>query len=135
MGLTYKFDKHSRKETAHEDPPKAESRDNGIERYDEPGHIRNICFVLADGEEQFFSYNDLALGKFSPNDSQIELRFPFGNVQIKGSNLKVLFNDLCDQRVKTLSTTIDRYASMDSGEDCIITEILIDAKKLSLNQI
>ena len=123
MSLTYKFN-----DASNGDPDAVRQKpeeDKNIERFESPGGIRNICFVDAKGNEEFFNYAYLVKGKYSPEENTIALTFSSDVVTLKGRNLAGLFNELGAQVPKRIITLDKRYEATKEKAETIVMEIII----------
>jgi len=123
MSLTYKFN-----DASNGDPDavrEAPETDKNIERFETSGGIRNVCFVDAQGNEEFFNYAYLVKGKYSPEENTIALTFTSDLVTLKGRNLAGLFNELGAQVPKRIVTLDKRYEATKSEAETYVTEIAV----------
>jgi hypothetical protein len=123
MSLTYKFNDASNGDPdAVRDAPET---DKNIERFETSGGIRNVCFVDAQGNEEFFNYAYLVKGKYSPEENTIALTFTSDVVTLKGRNLAWLFNELGAQVPKKIITLDKRYEGSKAETETFVTELTI----------
>ena len=123
MSLTYKFN-----DASNGDPDAVRQKpedDKNIERFESPGGIRNVCFVDAQGNEEFFNYAYLVKGKYVPEENTIALTFSNDVVTLKGRNLAGLFNELGAQVPKKIITLDKRYESTKGENETYVTEIAV----------
>ena len=84
--------------------------------YDQPGHMRNVCFGWPDGRRVFISYAYLISGELTINGemNQIVLMFTSETVTIKGYNLTALHEALMEQRALYIIEEECRYLETQS---------------------
>ena len=94
------------------------------DRYATHSHVRNICFVRANGLRCFLNYAYLVSVDEVASDSLL-LTFTTHAVLLKGFRLVALFEDLMTQIVRIIACTADRYNVLaDSGQP-VVTELTI----------
>lgn len=121
MSQSYKF---KFEEMRDNDPTGNKAAENANRFYTE-SNVRNLCFVWPDGRKEFLNYAYLVGGRYSPNDSTITLIFTTDIVTIKGSGLKILFDQLFEHAPKQVVCTDSRYNAIEDGAGFIVNEILI----------
>lgn len=92
--------------------------------YDQPGHMRNVCFVWPDGRRVFISYAYLISGELTIDDDLNKIVLTFSNqiVIIKGYELKQLFVALMKQMVLYI---MEKPAFFNTNEEQHVTNIAI----------
>lgn len=121
MSLKDRFANHS--DTPADQPQPEEQK--SVELYDTPGHARNICFVQADGSMTFLNYAYLVSGEYDPEKSEIKLSFTTHQVNINGTNIHGVFNSLLLHSVQKLYEVMQRYESVQAGNNTTIFKIYI----------
>ena len=79
------------------------------ESYASYSNVRNVCFVLADGNIIFLNYGYLVAGRFFPADNRIILSFTSDTVILTGIHLEALFYDLMQQIPRQIVCSDSRY--------------------------
>jgi hypothetical protein len=98
------------------------------ENYANAGHVRNICFLLADGSSIFLNYAYLVSCAYHPAQGLIILKFTSDTVSINGSGLEPLFDALFNHIPKRVEVMIERYASLTTKSICV-SAIQIETKQ------
>ena len=93
------------------------------DKYAEPGHVRNLCFVWLDGKRTFLNYSYLMSGEYSPEENTIQLMFTTHAVVLKGVNLGELFYDVMSQMARQIVCTDARYNIIGVSENPVVNEI------------
>lgn len=99
--------------------------DAGDMQHDSQGHIRNICFVKADGYRIFLSYGYLITGEYYEQDNTITLSFTSHIITIKGLHLESLFILLQHHAVRQVVSTDQRYNLVQDEGSPVVNEIII----------
>lgn len=99
------------------------------ENYPASPHVRNICFVLADGKRIFFSYSYLISGEYNPDESTIQLSFTTHEVTLKGHALENLYLDLLYHLPKQITCSDERYNEVNKGSKYVVNDIVIVPKE------
>ena len=99
----------------------------GADNYEQPGNIRNVCFVMSDGKMIFLNYAYLVAAEHNPDESSITLFFTSHVVRLKGYNLENLYGALMFQLSKQVQCLDERYYGTQNRNDTIVTGIAIDA--------
>jgi len=119
MSLKFKF--HKDKENTNEQAQPESGKE--IERYDTPAPVRNLSLVDGRGKQYFLNYAYLMTGEYSPEKGAITLTFTTHTVILKGNYLESLFEDLVRHLPRKIVCVMERYASVNEGEDALINEI------------
>lgn len=104
------------------DPTKKDDETLKSDAYSESG-VRNVRFVLLDGQHIFLNYNYLVAGEFFSEDKKIVLHFTTHIITLQGYNLERLYLDLMMHLPKTIIAINDRYSSLTTSPT--VTEIHI----------
>ena len=125
MSLTSKFDKFKTSEDSASEQTTEDTKD--IERFDSPGHARNICFVETSGKQTFLNYSYVISGEFLPEENIITLYFTTHCVTLKGAKLVSVFESLKDHSIKMIRCIDKRYLEIEVPNNLpgIITEMKI----------
>ncbi|MFT3793643.1 hypothetical protein [Flavobacterium sp.] len=127
MSLTDKFDQHKKRKLGKISPQKpSEESEVENENFVKPGHIRNLAFVLADGQKQFFNYSDLTNGIFTPEENTLVLNFRgIAAITLKGSRLDLLYDKLLHQIPQKIACKEKRYEATKLEDEIYVEEITI----------
>lgn len=87
--------------------------------------IRNICFVLEDGSQQFLNYGYLISGKIDAAKEIICLSFTSCIVELKGISLEPLFHKFIRQEVTEVRVLSKRYEQITEQTEPSIYSIVI----------
>ena len=96
-----------------------------VRHYDTDGQVRNINFILSNGDMVFRNYAYLVGGNCSLNGNRITLEFTDGLIELKGLNLKPLHYDLSFSRPQEISSVDTRYNATLNQSLPIVNEITI----------
>lgn len=126
MSLTGKFDKYSRRKLPAKTEAGTATEDLEIESFGKAGYIRNLSIVLLGGEKQFFNYNDLTNGIYSPSKNTLILNFRGATtVTLKGRNLDMLYEKLLYQIPRQIACVDKRYDATKDEKEIVVHEIII----------
>jgi hypothetical protein len=89
------------------------------------GSIRNICFVLEDGSQQFLNYGYLISGIIDSEKIKITLSFSSHLIVIEGIQLTEMFWKIFNHRVSIVEVVDVRYESLEGNHQPKITAIKI----------
>lgn len=120
QGFSLKYDRM--KENAPELPSKPSA---GIVLYDNAGHDRKLCFVLADGSLVRLNYGYLIWDEFYPDKNMIVLSFTSHTVTLTGQHLQKLHADLEQNLPRVIALTDARYNMTLDDEQPVVNEIKI----------
>lgn len=111
-------------------PSDASSGTGETDQYQQPGYVRNVCFVWPDGRRMFFNYAYLVAAEFKPGQETniIKLSFSSHTVLVKGYSLDSLFMALLDHFPRLITATDPRYVLEENKTDVIVVEITVDSK-------
>lgn len=81
--------------------------------YDQPGHMRNLCFVWPDGRRVFIGYAYLISGEMTIDGEINKIVLTFSNqiVTIEGYKMEELYQALMEQRMLYVAQFGERYIS------------------------
>lgn len=92
--------------------------------YDYASNVRNVCFVLPNGNRMFFNYAYLVSGALDvqKKENSVAVCFTSHTVVLNGYNLATLFELFITHTPKLIAVTHIRYIATNSTEP-IITNI------------
>lgn len=129
MNLTGNFDKLNRSKDGQNTDASNPNDTQKIENYSSTGHVRNLCFVQADGKRFFLNYAYLVSGEYSPEANMIKLVYTTHEITLKGRNLEGLFESLMAHMPRQIVAFEKRYEGMKEENGIIVYEIIINASK------
>lgn len=125
MSLTGKFDKHTRRK-AGKMGTSGEADGGSVENYVTNSHVRNLSFVMQNGDREFFSYADLSRCQYLPQENKIILTYRNpATVTLKGTNMEKLYVDLMAHIPRQIVCKDDRYKDLKKGSEIYVTLIVI----------
>ncbi len=124
MSLTENFDRLKEIKPA---GIKDDEAEKDIERYLIAGQRRRLTYVMRDGKQYFFFYDELrGCSEYDPETDAITLKLFDKTITIKGRNLASLFDDIGNQMISKIVTMDERYlATVEEGQVCV-TQISIN---------
>jgi len=90
-----------------------------------PANARNVCFCWPDGRMKFINYAYLISGEYVPESGTIVLRFSTELVELNGSHLLPLFNELMQHLPKLVKCSDARYNATLQESETVINDIII----------
>jgi hypothetical protein len=126
MNLTGNFDKLNRGKDGQNTDASNPNDTQEIENYSTTGHVRNLCFVQADGKRLFLNYAYLVSGQYSPEANTIRLVYTTHEITLKGRNLEGLFESLMAHVPRQIVAVDERYESLKVTESVIVDKITIE---------
>lgn len=109
------------------DPTAIQGADQDIgsgDRYTVHSHVRNLCFVRADGSRLFLNYAYMvAVDEAAPD--ALMLTFTTHTVVLRGFRLVGLFDDLMTQVARIITCTAGRYNALADNGQPVVTELVI----------
>lgn len=93
--------------------------------YARESHVRNVCFVLPDGNKKALSYAYLVAMDYMPEQSLITLEFTSCTISLSGLRLDALFWDLFEQLPRIITCTDERYNALESDKQPVVNKITI----------
>lgn len=94
------------------------------DNYPDTSYARNLCFVLGDGCRVFFGYGYMVSCAYNPEANTIRIAFTTHAVTIEGHNLMQLYENLMNHTARIITTSDERYNSLNKGQ-CLINTITI----------
>ncbi|WP_298115539.1 hypothetical protein [Flavobacterium sp.] len=125
MNLTGNFDKLNRGKDGQNTDASNPNDTQEIENYSTTGHVRNLCFVQADGKRLFLNYAYLVSGEYSPEANTIKLVYTTHEITLKGRNLEGLFESLMAHVPRQIVAVEKRYKGIKDENSAMIYEIEI----------
>lgn len=101
------------------------SGDGHVQSYLTDGTVRNISFVLPNGESEFLNYAYLVSVKCSVAEDQLILKFTSETVILRGMRLKALYSSLMHQHPMEITCQDARYNATVDPNLPIVNEIII----------
>ena len=93
--------------------------------YGSEGYVRNICFVLPDGNRMFLNYAYLVSGEYLPEQSRIVLSWTTHVVSLAGIHLEPLFYELMQYIPRQIICQDERYNAAAEKNKSIVNEMTI----------
>ncbi len=119
MSLDLKFDKQSK-------GVKKDESQQDIQRYDTDSPSRVLYLIDSKGEHWSFHYAQINLHRYQPEANTIILHTSSFDVTLKGANLLGLFQEISEQRIRTVRTIESRYAATKEKSDVYVTSVTIE---------
>lgn len=129
MNLTGNFDKLNKSKDGQSNDPSKLNGDQEIENYSTSAHVRNLCFVQADGKRLFLNYAYLVSGEYTPEANMIKLVYTTHEITLKGCNLEGLFENLMAHVPRQIVAVEKRYEGIKSENSATVYEIGIFIQK------
>lgn len=95
------------------------------ESYAGASHVRNINFVLLDGNMIFLNYGYLVNGRYLVQESKIVLSFTSDKIILSGIRLKPLYYDLMLHLPRQIVAQDARYNSTAETDAPIVNDITV----------
>lgn len=95
------------------------------ETYPTNSHVRNVNFVLLDGNMFFFNYGYLVNGRYFVQENKIVLAFTSDSVTLTGIRLKPLYYDLLLHLPRQIVAQEARYNSTAEKDASIVNDITV----------
>jgi hypothetical protein len=99
-----------------------EESDEGadIENYASSGQGRRLNFIWPNGKRISLSYAYLVTHEYDPAANTITLIYTTHIVVLEGRNLAPLYDDIFEDRVKTITAIDERYAQTKKEEETVV---------------
>ncbi|GEC77930.1 hypothetical protein [Flavobacterium aquatile] len=130
MNLTGNFDKLNRGKDGQNTDASNPKDTQEIENYSTTGHVRNLCFLQADGKRLFLNYAYLVSGEYSPEANTIKLVYTTHEITLKGRNLEGLFETLMAHVPRQIVAVDKRYEGTKEESEIVVYDVIV--KDLSL---
>jgi len=112
-------------ELAENDPTAHSSSIPQDEAYPTHSHVRNVNFVLLDGNMIFLNYGYLVNGRYLVQESKILLTFTSDKVLLTGICLKPLYYDLLLHLPRQIVAQDARYNATAENNTPIVNDITV----------
>lgn len=104
---------------------KKDESQQDIQRYDTDSPSRVLYLIDGKGEHWSFHYAQINLHRYQPEANTIILHTSSFDVTLKGANLLGLFQEISEQRIKSIKVLDKRYVALAEGKDLMVTEIIV----------
>ena len=97
--------------------------------YDQPGHMRDVCFVWPNGRRLALSYVDLISNELT-EDGELMIEFSHMTVFIIGHNLAIIHQALMAQKIQyLLQQETQNYCPILAENGPVISKIIIQGRQ------
>jgi hypothetical protein len=96
--------------------------------YKTDGQVRNISFILPDGQRKFLNYAYLVSVDYFPKKGAIVLIFTSIIVNLEGVRLETLYYDLFYQRVMEVKSQKNRYDVLEENNSPLVSNITFETE-------
>jgi len=117
QGFRLKYD-----EMRDSDPTKDTVKDD---RYSSEGYVRNVCFVLLDGNRMFLNYAYLVSGQYIAEEGRIVLSWTTHMVSLAGICLEPLYYEFMQHIPRQVICQQERYNPTQKNGKPVINVIII----------
>lgn len=104
------------------DPTKDTVKDD---RYSSEGYVRNVCFVLLDGNRMFLNYAYLVSGQYIAEEGRIVLSWTTHMVSLAGICLEPLYYEFMQHIPRQVICQQERYNPTQKNGKPVINVIII----------
>ncbi|MVM32421.1 hypothetical protein GO755_20410 [Spirosoma sp. HMF4905] len=127
QGFKLRFDQLRESDPTHDDTASGSLE---TDPYQQPGYVRNVCFVWPDNRRMFFNYAYLVAVEFEPGHETnvIKLSFSSHTVLVKGYSLEPLFMALLDHLPRLITAIEPRYVLAEDKTEAVVIEIHVEKK-------
>jgi len=125
MNLTGNFDKLNKGKDGQSNDQSKPNDSQEIENYSTSAHVRNLCFVQADGKRLFLNYAYLVSGEYTPETNTIKLVYTTHEITLKGRNLENLFESLMAHVPRQITAVDKRYDGTIASTAAKVHELII----------
>lgn len=108
------------------DPTKDTVKD---ERYSSEGYVRNVCFVLLDGNRMFLNYAYLVSGQYIAEEGRIVLSWTTHIVTLTGICLEPLYDEFMQHIPRQVICVDERYNATQPQNKPVVNEMEIKSKE------